>query len=208
MIKTWFPTSIYQVDLNPSEDIVFNMLKSTSKIDKDEKSITGDLNNNYTLHNHKSFEWLNSQISIHCKKYLTELGCNISVLNFYAQKSWAVICKQDGYIPKHIHPNSVLSAVFYLMVDESSSPLNFYTETSPYIGLPLVYDANQYTFDVAQYHPIENRLIIFPSNIPHSVMSSNQKGKRISITYDITVTCDKIYNSESMILDPSFWKKL
>ena len=209
MLKTWFPTTIYQEDLNPTQDIVTSMINYVDRLDKNIESITGDLNGDYTLHNEKCFDWLNKQIAYNCKKYLTELGCDITHLNVYAQKSWAVICRDNGDISKHCHPNSVLSAVFYLLVEDSvSSPLNFYTDTAPFVGLPLIYQANQYTYDMATYQPIENRLIIFPSNVYHSVDKKSLKGKRISITYDITITCDKIHNSESMILDPVYWKKL
>ena len=219
MLRPWFPTTIYQEDLNPSQDVVNSMINYTNRFDDSSEfsiytteveSITGDVNGDYTLHNDPSFDWLNKQVADNCRKYLIELGCDITHLNVYAQKSWAVICKNDGSIRKHCHPNSVLSAVFYLVVeDSSSSPLTFYSDKRSILNLPLnVSNGNDFNYDTAHYEPVENRLIIFPSNLYHSVDSRPLKGKRISITYDITITCDNLHNAESMILDPVYWKKL
>ena len=37
------------------------------------------------LHNDPSFDWLNKQVADNCRKYLIELGCDITHLNVYAQ---------------------------------------------------------------------------------------------------------------------------
>ena len=58
MLRPWFPTTIYQEDLNPSQDVVNSMINYTNRFDDSSEfsiyttkveSITGDVNGDYTF---------------------------------------------------------------------------------------------------------------------------------------------------------------
>ena len=210
MIQTWFSTPLYYVDLNCGDNNLKSMLDwiENNVVIRDTKyATTGDSVNQYTLHNNPEFQWLNSQVSIHCKSFLTQCGCNLENINLYAQKSWAVISKKNSLgVSPHIHPNSVLSAVFYLQSNMSGN-IKFSVD-NPLQRLPLKLNSCNLSYKYVEYEPLVNRLMIFPSNVYHEVMKNTSDIDRISVTYDITVTCNDVEDSENLILDPSLWKQI
>ena len=100
MLDAWFPTTIYYEDIIPEKEDYKNMLNyAYNFIEKNKDAfsdnLTGDVLGDYCIHNNNVFRWLNSQVSIHCKKYLQLLGVDISKINIYSQKSWIVSCSEE-----------------------------------------------------------------------------------------------------------------
>ena len=130
-----------------------------------------------------------------------------SQCNFYIQKSWPVFLKNDTEVNSHTHPNSHISFVYYLQVDDDNETgkINFqrlqdhWNNTVPFKS----------SFTAIQ--PKNNIAIMFPSSLLHWVDDYFGDLMRISITYDITITTKLVEGatkSEMMISDPSIWRKL
>jgi len=216
MIETWFPTSIYSSKLNPPRQIKSSMIKYVDNfLMKNQEylkgNITGDVFNDYALHTKDEFSWLNWQIFQACNQYLESLGVDTSLTSIYAQKSWPVVCnKNSGFVASHCHKNAVLSAVYYLKCSsENGGGLTFDSPNTSFTDLPLKFEYNYLSYKDCTYIPIENGLMIFPSNLTHRVEEYNASDYRYSISYDLVVVSNYLDNdNENTIPDPSRWTKL
>ena len=190
MFESWFPSTIFYEDLQPPRKVKQGMLKyvdnfyNTHKGDLKEKdNLTGDVYDNYTIHRRPEFEWLNRSVSRHCKQYLEGIGADMRGVTIYAQKSWPVVCKKNGgCVREHTHGNSMVSAVYYLKTQvNGTGNLIFYNSSKLF---PIPFDTSQ---SGCMYEPIEDRLILFPSDLKHSVDQYRGTENRYSISYDITL---------------------
>lgn len=222
-IETWFPTSIYYEDLLPDEEVRNGMIsyvdsfyeKNKHKINTSDHvgNMTGDVNNDFLIHNDPNFYWLNQKIANACKVYLDSLGVNSSNFSLYVQKSWPVICLSGGgSVSQHKHKNSILSAVFYLQSENNGTgKIVFYTPNNILDCIvPKSSTANNLSFESCSYSPVENRLLVFPSNLEHSVENYKSTYNRYSLSYDIMLTANEDFEEdiESLIVNPSLWKKI
>lgn len=213
----WFPTPLLKDTLEPPDDVrqamIDYVVNEEKNSDRESRSyFLGDDHGSSSIHQNSCFDWLNKEVGRCAHAYLHKLGCDTNNVNIYAQKSWAVILKEGGRVGRHTHKNSVLSAVYYLQIPTVSGggEITFWSDNKLH-DLPIVSD--QKTVVSAQsFHdvPQENGLIMFPSNLTHSVSTFGMKEhQRISISYDITPCFnDSSMQNEHWIMDPSFWTKL
>ena len=141
------------------------------------------------------------------------MGADISYLSVYAQKSWPVVCRRNnGSVGSHTHKNSILSAVYYLKSDDNGTGRLFFENPNPLLDeMALTFpNKSELNFTQCHYTPVEKRLIIFPSNLEHSVEDYNGVQNRYSISYDLTVVAkqDSEKDNEFLITDPSLWGQL
>ena len=218
MIETWFPISIFYEDLEPPEQVTQDMMDyvdnfyNTHKSEfLDKKNITGDVYNDFTIHKKPEFQWLTQNVSRCCKQYLKEMGADTSKIKVYAQKSWPVVCKRNGGdVGTHTHRNAMISAVYYLKAkDNETGKLTFYSPLDVSLS-PIPLDIqNYYSYDTCEYAPKENRIILFPSKLKHSVDEYQASDNRYSISYDLTLVANEgVGDNEHMVVDPSLWSHI
>ena len=221
-LESWFPTVIFYEDLDPPDEVHTDMLEYVDGFlekykdefkDSDTGNITGDVHNDYLLHHNPIFYWLNQQISDAAGIYLAALGADTKNLSVYAQKSWPVVCKRNnGMVNGHTHKNSMLSVVYYLKCEDNDSGKIYFENPNTLLDdIALTFpNTSELNFTQCHYAPVEKRMIMFPSNLEHSVEPFNGIDNRYSISYDLTVVakedCDK--DNEFLITDPSLWGKL
>ena len=216
MLENLFSIPIYYNMLKPESETFDSMLDYATNFvekyyNKEKYNITGDVVNDYLIHNNKVFFWLNEQVSLNMKEYLTQLGVDHTKMNIYAQKSWIASCnKKGGYINAHVHENSIFSAVYYLSCEEASGGYLRFSNSNLIHNRPFRYsETNINNTKTVDYPPIVNKLFIFPSNFEHEVTEYTSNTERISVTYDITITSKSEENDvEHMIIDPSLWRKI
>jgi len=105
-------------------------------------------------------------------------------------KYWVNINKKYDYNTSHIHPNSILSGVYYLKVPENSGDIVFH-HPSPYMHLIEHASVNQYNNGTYSYTPKEGDLFIFSPYLNHEVtqnLTEDEDDERISIAFNITTT--------------------
>ena len=90
---------------------------------------------------------------------------------------------------EHIHPNSILSGVFYFAIDDSA-PIRFHN--SKEWGLKLNYTKyNDFNSEVLMVPMKAGELIVFPSSSKHSVPVNRSDNVRYSLSFN-TFIKDKI----------------
>ena len=97
---------------------------------------------------------------------------------------------------EHFHPNSIISGVFYLKQDKTLPPIQFAKSIQSAMKLdPKKYNnLNSETFLLPC---TDGELILFPSNLKHSVPTNMGKEARISLSFN-TFSIDTLGSEDSL----------
>lgn len=97
-------------------------------------------------------------------------------------QSWANKSLKNESHHEHIHPNSIVSGVFYFKIDKLP-PIRFKNSKVSNFGLEVIEQNNFNSFEF--YLPAKDgELIIFPSDLQHSVPVNNSDEERISLSFN------------------------
>ena len=98
-------------------------------------------------------------------------------------QSWLNKSKKGESHHEHVHPNSMVSGVWYPQIHEQMPPIQFRSRTQRDVSL----QTEQYnTFNSATFMlPMKRgELILFPSNLTHSVPTNVGEEERISLSFN------------------------
>ena len=97
---------------------------------------------------------------------------------------------------EHVHPNSIISGVMYFQIDQTLPPIQFSKSNQDGVKLdPIKYNVlNSDTF-LLPCKPGE--LILFPSNLRHSVPTNTGMPDRISLSFN-TFSIDALGSEDSL----------
>ena len=97
---------------------------------------------------------------------------------------------------EHVHPNSIISGVFYLRQDPKLPPIQFSKSNQHAIKLdPKKY--NVYNAETFLLPCVAGELILFPSNLRHSVPINLGEEERISLAFN-TFSVDTLGSEDSL----------
>ena len=97
---------------------------------------------------------------------------------------------------EHVHPNSIISGVFYLRQDPKLPPIQFSKANQHAMKLdPRKY--NTYNAETFLLPCTAGELILFPSNLKHSVPINMGEEERISLSFN-TFSIDVLGSEESL----------
>ena len=145
----------------------------------------------------KTFE-LNDKNSIQLKfalelqKYIlktfTNLGWKTENQNIRIREMWAIINKKDDFNVVHTHPNSLLSAAYYVKAPNNCG--RFQIEDLNIVkrhASPLIANQNELNMNVAGLEVSEGDLLIFPGYLPHKVARNETDDDRIVISFNVDI---------------------
>lgn len=103
---------------------------------------------------------------------------------------WINVNRRGDYNRQHLHPNTLLSGVFYISGDIDSGDLIFYRSNNSESMLNSLICRNLAGFSQGEvrHRPQPSKLVIFPSWLPHSVDTNNTDSIRISLAFNINYT--------------------
>ena len=97
---------------------------------------------------------------------------------------------------EHVHPNSIISGVFYLRQDPKLPPIQFSKSNQEAMKLdPRKY--NSYNAETFLLPCTSGELILFPSNLRHSVPVNQGDEERISLSFN-TFSVDALGSEENL----------
>tara|TARA_B100000214_G_C23692844_1_gene501683 strand:+ start:28 stop:657 length:630 start_codon:yes stop_codon:yes gene_type:complete len=141
------------------------------------------------LRNYKS---IRERILEGLKEYTSNILCIADSVKFYLTQSWLNINPPGTHHHRHIHPNALISGVYYIDVEESAS-ITFASSnaTSRYgntsFSLPLQ-KYNIWNSLVWRQAVRTNEIIYFPSSLEHSVDENESNKERISLAFNVFFT--------------------
>ena len=97
---------------------------------------------------------------------------------------------------EHVHPNSIISGVFYLRQDPKLPPIQFSKSNQDSMKLdPRKY--NHYNAETFLLPCTAGELILFPSNLRHSVPVNMGEEERISLSFN-TFSIDALGSKDNL----------
>ena len=97
---------------------------------------------------------------------------------------------------EHVHPNSILSGVFYLRQDKTLPPIQFSKSIQHAMKLdPKKY--NNLNSELFMLPCDTGELLLFPSNLKHSVPTNMGKESRLSLSFN-TFSVDALGSEENL----------
>lgn len=179
-----FPEAVlYSKQINVDSNRIMNYLKKI-KFDITESSIVKDADNfmSNNLNVFKDLNFLKKEIDKHVGFYLNKI-LNYK-MNYKFTTSWATKTNNKGYGQKHFHGNCFLSGVYYPVGDKDFK-INFYKRHLTMWDVDVKeyneFNAKQIIFEIKN----DNTLILFPSELYHSISKNNSDVTRYSIAFNV-----------------------
>jgi uncharacterized protein (TIGR02466 family) len=124
-------------------------------------------------------------------KVVEQFKYDLSELNLKFLNMWININYKNSSNRVHIHHNSILSGVYYLKCPENCGDLVFprnYSESFIIDSIGSIKEDNTFNHRSISYRPEENKLLLFPSWVPHEVTNNNSEEERISISFNLGIS--------------------
>jgi len=186
-IVNLFTTPVFVQDYNFDLKLIEKECISRSKKDIGVyKSNEGGWQSNPIITNDGFFSNLISSVEASASEFANRLRINT---NLKVKAFWININKFKDYNTCHIHPNCILSGVYYIKAPKNSGVIEF---KNPYsFGIQnnwnnKITSFNSFNSTVMQMNPFENRVLMFPSWVEHRVLPNLSNEKRISISFNLS----------------------
>jgi len=115
------------------------------------------------------------------------------------QTMWLSVYPDGGYIPEHVHANSIFSGVFYAKAEPNAGNLVFSDPAWITKTMFQVSDINKSFFRTRDEIPVETgKVILFPGWLPHSSQPNKSGQNRIIIGFNIGFGTKDIEVSDSV----------
>ena len=194
-VLKFFPEPVFKFQFKNFRNFNLELTKYIySLYEEDTKGV--DRSNRGGWHS-KTFE-MNDKNSIQFKfalelqKYILKtfqnLGWKTENQNIRIREMWAIINKKEDFNVVHTHPNSCLSAAYYV-----KAPINcgrFQIENlniAKRHSSPLLANPNELNINVAGIEVTEGDLLIFPGYLPHKVARNEADEDRIVISFNVDI---------------------
>ena len=191
-----FPTALYaQPDvLTPEEnDVLMSKvykLRNTFGAGNTQAWLSGKNSPDNCFQHGSLVEYLDFKVLIDRIKLCVEEFARAygSEEEYHCQDAWYNIYKSNKYQEFHVHPNVIFSAEYFVKVPDDAQPIYFKKPDMSHMMLPpknKKYDT-PYNQEFIMAPPQERTVIIFRSNLQHSVPPTNLKSDRVTIALNYT----------------------
>lgn len=182
MIEYLFPKSVLVKDNICTDEIelykvkIHNVFGEMGYNNNEFIGVTSTHKTYNQLHTHLEFQSLNDEIYKWSTEYLKHLGysdrfiSNVSITEMWANRS-----ELGDTLQTHVHPNSLLSGVFYVESYEGSKLV--FSDLSNMRPDPETF--TEASMNVRWYNCIPGRLILFTSDMPHGTNKQTSEGRTV-----------------------------
>ena len=121
-------------------------------------------------------------------KSFQNFGWKTEKQNIRIREMWAIINKKNDFNVVHTHPNSVLSAAYYVKATKNCGRFQIENPNDAKRHLyPEVANKNELNMVVGGIDVNEGDLIIFPGYLPHKVAKNESDTDRIVISFNVDI---------------------
>ena len=190
-----FPSPIFQYKINKFTEInselknyIFNLKKKDEKGQK-RSNVGGWHSPFFDLENDDTPKKFVKIIQKFLEKVITnEMGWEYVIDKVKIIGMWSIINKKNSFNTKHNHPNSYLSAAYYVKVPKNSGNIHFYDpKEQKNIRFPKTKKFTEISAVVSSVEPEEGDLLLFPSYLYHSVSENLSDNYRIIISFNVDI---------------------
>ena len=180
-----FSTPFQQTKLSVSES-VFQFIESQEFLRH---------GNGYITHEHilecPEMKYVKDFITNRVKSYLYDTCLISDTMIPELVTSWVNMHEKGDCAQIHVHTNSVVSGVWYLLTPENSGKLLVHNDNKLFGNLlDFPKKENIFNSNFRAFQPHSGDLILFPSNLKHSVTTSKSDQKRFSLAFNYMLRGD------------------
>ncbi len=124
-------------------------------------------------------------------KFLPEImsehmGWKINKEKITILEMWSIVNKKKTFNVQHSHPNSLLSAAYYVKAKKNSGSIKFFDPKEMKVMYhPPIKSYHEISAEVIKIEPEEGKLLIFPSYLNHAVEENQSDEDRIVISFNL-----------------------
>ena len=190
-----FSSPLYSASLAEQLDskenkTVLNSLETIAWSQNSENEISYDTN---WLDSVKDSE-LNRLINYHLNYYFYNVLSAITTAKIYITESWVNKTVPGGKHHRHRHPNSIISGVYYFNTTEDSGNIIFSTHKYSAVEYETS-NPNIYNSKIWSLTPKAHTLLLFPSDLEHTVSKNTSNTVRYSLSFN-TFVSGEVSNSK------------
>lgn len=130
---------------------------------------------------------LNKSINQTLKVFADQVLC-YDYEKLYITQSWINVNPPETSHDYHNHKNSVLSGVLFLHTAQDCGNMILYKPERDITPKVKFDETNYFTWANRYFSPIDNQLLIFPSNLYHSVSENKSDITRVSLAFNTFLT--------------------
>lgn len=177
-----FPTTLYKDKL--SRNLTTIEIDTLSKF----QGLPSDFGNTQSadgsILDQPSLVDLKQECEKHLNRYYRDILKADDTTEIYITDSWINFSRKGDQHSIHTHVNSMLSGVVYLQVNESVPSISF-TKDSPFLLLEFpVTEQNEFNSPSWKLDVNNNDIVIFPSNVWHSVPTNPSDTPRVTLAFN------------------------
>lgn len=153
--------------------------------------ISGDAVSTYEgardLHKRPEFKPFVDAATVRLTGYARSLGADLENSDLLLVDCWSNIQKPGSQVLLHRHPNSLISAAYYVEAPANCGRIQFVTPLEPYRMSDFPRFATQTQFNAKRYavDPVPGRLVLFPSWLGHQTEPNRSNGERMVISFNV-----------------------
>jgi len=198
--KCYFPTMVFQYDVDDSEhlnrtllDLTYAERESGVAVNKSNTAELGSWHSATSLHKNPAYELLLTEINVALSQISDELGyAKDQVLKVTSM--WSIINPPGNGNRAHCHPNSLWSGCYYIQAPKGAGSIEFIDPRSVIIMNQPKYESKnkrpRAVWTNVRYKPIPGRMVLFPAWLYHGVdpnmsEAEGRAGDRVIIAFNI-----------------------
>ena len=102
---------------------------------------------------------------------------------------WSIINKKNSYNESHIHPNNLLSSVYYVRAPKDCGKIIFNNPNQVSLNrFPKDLKKTEFSANIQKIEPKEGNLLLFPSYLWHSVETNNSDEDRVIVSFNVSLS--------------------
>ena len=184
-----FPTPLYvsQLEILNEEELSVvskyeNEIVENTNGGKNFISEDTDVLNNIKLKN------LKQKINIRIEDYFKKIICTNDLIEPYITQSWLNFNYKYTSHMEHSHRNSIISGVYYVKCQNDLDSITFVKNRQETFSFGEIYNYNDFNSTSFSLKVRQGLLIIFPSNLIHTVDLNKFDSTRISLPFNVFVS--------------------
>ena len=191
--RSLFPQAIQISKLPNVEELNKRLLVEVNKIKKATSSgrpkswissVYTSLHAMDNLHQQDVFSELCDQILLHAENYARTLAIDLNNYRLAYRDCWFNVYGWKDGQEIHQHPNSLISGSYYLKIPKGTPGIVFHSAAMDNMYLPPQTEPNNYNIDYYEVDVEPGALVLFRSNLKHSVRPNMVNKDRISISFN------------------------
>ena len=186
-----FPTPIWTSFVDDYQTINKTMLnyiqslQAKNPIGTKHSNVFGWHSENFDLED-ETIKFFVSSIKSKIKRAIDDMGWDSEKSQTKITNMWAIINKKGASNARHTHPNSYLSAVYYIRAPIHCGDILFFDPRSAKVNRkPPTTKPTKLNADEVNVTPQDGMLVFFPSYLHHGVDENKSDEERVIISFNI-----------------------